>query len=235
MRILIVEDEVVPAHYLERVLSLKRYEVVDIVSTGTEAINAAHSKKPDVILMDMMLKDHISGAEAAKQIHYADPEIIIIFLTAYSDKEMIDFAIEAEAFAYLLKPYRDREILATLALAEAKLAERASAVQAFHQEACKESKDEVLLKDGYVYNMKLQRLFLEGKEVHLGSKALKLIALLCENKHITLKIDTILQALWDEPKSGQTLRSLIHRIRTATSPHLIENTNKFGYRIGLKE
>ena len=87
--------------------------------------------------------------------------------------------------------------------------------------------------DGYSYNQKLQRVFFENNEIELGPKALKLIKLLCENRNITLEIDEIIEALWDEPKSKQTLRSLIHRIRQMTSSELIQNINKFGYKIGL--
>jgi len=228
MQILIVEDEIVPANYLKKILELEHYTVMDIVNTGVDAVKIARNKKPDVILMDMMLKDHMSGAEAAKEIHYINPHIIIIFLTAYSDKEMIGFAVEAEAFAYLLKPYRDKEILATLELVKAKLSDNENGVPVVKKSHM------VMLADNYVYDVKLQRLFLKDKEIHLGSKALQLIQLLCKNKNITLEIEIILQELWDKPKSGQTLRSLIHRIRTLTTPNLIQNTNKFGYRIGLK-
>ena len=229
MQILIVEDEVIPANYLKKVLELEGYEVIGIVRKGAEAISMAKQKNPDVILMDIMLKDHISGAEAAIQIHASLPEVMIIFLTAYSDEEMINFAVESDAFAYLLKPYRDKEILATLELAKAKL---------FGKSKIRDVEIEtfsIRLVDGYIYDTKLKRLFLENKEINLGSKALKLIQLLCENKHITLEIDMILQEVWGSSTSGQTLRSLIHRIRTATTPNLIQNTNKFGYRIGLKE
>ena len=228
MRILIVEDEVIPANYLKRILELHGYDIVSVVVTGKEAISIARQEHPDIILMDIMLKDNISGAEAASHIHTLLPHVVIIFLTAYSDPEMIDFAVESDAFAYLLKPYRDKEILATLELAKAKLSGKA-------KELVELEDDTILLADGYVYNIKSQRIFLQDKEINLGAKGLKLIKLLCENKHITMEIDTILHEIWDIPTSGQTLRSLIHRIRTATTPNLIQNTNKFGYRIGLKQ
>ena len=231
MRILIVEDDVIPANYLKKILELEGYEVIGMVSRGVEAINVAKRKKPDLIFMDIMLKDHISGAEAAANIHYIYPEIIIVFLTAYSDKEMIEYAVESDAFAYLLKPYRDQEILATLKLAISKLAGKKKTLI----KAIVNDKTRIELVNGYVYDIQLDRIFLNNQEVALGTKALQLIQLLCKNKHITLEIDTILESLWDTPKTGQTLRSLIHRIRDSTTSDLIQNTNKFGYKIGLKE
>ncbi len=230
MKILIVEDELIPATYLKKILLNEGYEVAGIVSTGAEAISHAKSEKPEIIFMDVMLQDNISGADAAVEIHQHDPNIGIIFLTAFSDQEMIDFAVRSEAFAYLLKPYRDDEILATLQLAKAKLAMSDKRGKS----SPKQEQECLALADGYCYNQKLQRVFCQEKEIELGPKALQLIKLLCKHRHITLEIDEIIAVLWDEPKSKQTLRSLIHRIRQMTSSELIQNVNKFGYKIGLK-
>ena len=229
MRILIVEDELIPATYLRRVLENENYTVLKIATKGEEAIAWAKTEKPDLIFMDIMLQDNISGADAAVEIHHLFPEIVIIFLTAFSDKEMIDFAVRAEAFAYLLKPYRENEILATLELAKAKL----STKKEQKETKKKEQEDILYLRDGYKYDKKVERLFLEDKEIELGPKALQLIKLLCDHQNITLEINEIIEALWEEPISTQTLRSLIHRIRKMTSSDLIQNSSKFGYRIGL--
>ena len=229
MKIMIVEDDIVPANYLKKMLESQGYSVVAMETSGAGAIQVAKEIKPELIFMDIMLKDNISGAEAAREIHYFNPATMIVFLTAYSDREMIEFAVESDAFAYLLKPYRDREILATLELAKAKM-ESKNSFDSINSET-----DSIELAGGYSYNTDLNRLFLDGKEIPLGSKALKLIKLLCKNRHITLEIETITKEIWDTPKSGQTLRSLIHRIRESTCYDLIQNSNKFGYKIGLKK
>ncbi len=226
MKILIVEDELIPANYLKRVLLKEGYDVLGIIKSGKEAIEAAKELQPDIIFMDVMLQDNISGADAAVEINNNNPNIIIIFLTAFSDKEMIEFAVRSNAFAYLLKPYRDNEILATIELAKSK--------QTIIDHPKEENSKIVELVDNYIYNTKLQRLFLDNKEINLGPKAMQLIKLLCENKNITLEIDEIIDILYDTPKPKQTLRSLIHRIRSQTSNNLILNVNKFGYKIGLK-
>jgi len=233
MKILIVEDHIIPANYLRKMLEKEDYKVIDIVRTGEKAIEVTKKEKPQLIFMDIILKDQISGAEAAKEIHYIFPEIMIVFLTAYSDKEMIEYAVESDAFAYLLKPYRDKEIIATLELAKAKL----SINKRPQEKKNIEEKNERILSlvDNYTYDTQVKRLFLDKKEVKLSSKALILIQLLCSNKNITLEINFITNELWETPKNPQTLRSLIHRIREATSHKLIQNVNKFGYKIGLQE
>jgi len=228
LKILIVEDEIIPANYLKKTLIYEGYEVLPIVDKGAEAIQTAKKESPDIILMDVMLKDHISGCDAALEISRDNPQILIVFLTAYSDKEMIDFAVESQAFGYLLKPYRDKEILATLELAKAKL------LKAEKKEVLPHTSSDLALVDGYFYNTLTQTLYHPNFEVNCGPKAQELISLLCMQTPNTVKIETILTTLWDTEKPQQTLRSLIHRIREHTSPNLIINVNKFGYRIGLK-
>lgn len=228
MKVLIVEDELIPAHYLKKVLVENGYDVLDIVMRGAEAIQVAKTQKPDVILMDVMLKDNISGCEAALEISQHDPDIRIIFLTAYSDKEMIEFAVESKAFAYLLKPYRDKEILATLELAKTRQDE-------IKTEPEQEITTHITLADGYTFDTTSNTLFKGTQEMPCGPQALKLITLLCEHKHTTVKIETLLEELWDADTSQQTLRSLIHRIREHTCPNLIRNVNKLGYKIGLQD
>ncbi len=117
LTVLIVEDSLVSAEYLKGILEDEDYNILDVVDTGRKAIQVAHQLKPDIVLMDIMLKDNISGAEAAVAIHQDAPDCKIIFITAYAEKEMIDYADESGAYGYLLKPYREKEILATIRLA----------------------------------------------------------------------------------------------------------------------
>jgi DNA-binding response OmpR family regulator len=228
MKVLIVEDEVIPANYLKRLLELEGYEVLESIEQGSEAIKIAKQELPDIILMDIMLEDNISGCDAALRISKQNPKILIVFLTAYSDKEMIDFAVASKAFGYLLKPYREKEILATLALAKAHLHDQLEG-----KKSITTSVTEITLSGGYMYNIKIQKLLHKNKEVHLGPQAIKLIALLCQKPHHVFQTDMILTTLWDIPKSPQALRSLVYRIRESTISTLILNSSKNGYQISL--
>ena len=235
VRVLIVEDEIIPANYLKKVLISEGYDVLPIVDTGKEALKVSKIEKPNIILMDVMLKDHISGCDVAFELSQYNPQILIIFLTAYSDKEMVDFAVESKAFGYLLKPYRDKEILATLALSKAQLAMSPLSLSPLKTKVTKDH-NRLALTDGYYYNFDTHTLFNDKeKEMPCGPKALELIALLCQHHNSTVTLETIMEVLWGKPIMLQTLRSLIHRIRKNISPNLIINVNKLGYKIGLKE
>ncbi len=220
-RILIVEDELISAEYLKELLVKENYTIVGIANSGEEAIAQAKKERPDLILMDIMLEGSMSGCEAAVYIHQYDKEVKFICLTAYAEDEMIEYAIEADVTAYLLKPYRESEILATIKLI------------CTHDETAllKKDKEEIPLSEGYSFNLKLQRLFRYKKEVYLGKKSLKLVEILAKNRNIYVSNEQICNFIWGEGKNDCTLRSLIHRVRQLIDNDLIKNVNGLGYKM----
>lgn len=112
--VFIVEDDLLSAEYLKEILIKENYDVFDIVDTGEEAVQKCKTIQPDILLMDIMLKGQLSGSEAAVEIKHFHPECKIIFLTAFAEPEMVDYAERSKAYAYLMKPYREKEILATI-------------------------------------------------------------------------------------------------------------------------
>ncbi len=225
INIAIVEDEVIAANYLKRLLELEGYKIAGLFRDAKSVIDAVQDGGIDLILMDIVLQGYMLGSEAAIKIYEIEPSIAIIFLTAYGEQEMIDSAVRSRALSYLLKPYRDSEILAALQLATARL-DRSHPNQT----------DTIELIEHYSFSKSTQMLYQNNKEVPLGPKALKLIRLLCEHKNRTIEIDEIIQSLYgdEDSVSTQTLRSLIHRIRENTTHNLIQNVSRFGYKIGTK-
>lgn len=220
-RVLIVEDELIPANYLKKVLLSEGYDVLGIAVKGADAIRMALEKKPDIILMDIMLSDGVSGSDAALAINAKLPECKIIFLTAYAEEQMLDMAAQAKAYAYLVKPYREKEIIATLKLA---VLQKSALPTLTHTELAFE----------YRFEHESARLFKNHSEVALGPVALRLIALLCRTPQSSVSMPSIMQHVWGNEVSPQTLRSLIHRIRELTHKELILNVNKSGYKINAK-
>ncbi len=224
IRVLIVEDELIAAEYLKEILTAEDIDVIDIVDTGKAAIHRTLEEKPDIVLMDIMLKDHISGSEAAVVISRRT-DTQIIFLTAYSDPEMIDYAVESKAAGYLSKPYNETEIIASVRLALARSKKKET------PPTSNSRKEIINLVDGYVYHTKHKRLLKEGQEVELGPKALKLIAYLCQQPNISISNEQIMLHVWGHIVDDRTLRSLMFRIRTATNDTLIRNVSGSGYMI----
>lgn len=127
-KILIVEDEIIIAMEIADRLKSMGYEVLRIVSNGEMAIKTALSEKPDLILMDIMIQGEMDGIETASKI-LAHSSIPVIYLTANADESTLERAKVSDAFAYLIKPFEERELNTTIEMAlykhkmEAKLKE----------------------------------------------------------------------------------------------------------------
>lgn len=108
-RILVVEDEIITADDIRESLQDMGYTVLAVVSSGEEAIIKVKEDTPDLVLMDIMLSGEMDGIETAKQILFRF-NIPVVYLTAYSDKTILERAKITEPFGYILKPFNDREL-----------------------------------------------------------------------------------------------------------------------------
>lgn len=117
--ILIVEDELLIAKNLARKLKKLGYNVNGIVSSGQAAIAKFTETQPDLILMDIAIKGDMDGIETATQIRDID-DVPIIYLTAYADDETLERAAQTGSYGYLLKPFKEKELHATIKIALSK-------------------------------------------------------------------------------------------------------------------
>lgn len=110
--VLVVEDEQIISLDLQQSLEEMGYAVVGAADNGQEAISIADSQRPDVVLMDIMLKGDMDGIDAGKQVGKLG--IPVIYLTAYSDTETVKRATATAPYGFLTKPYQRRELAATI-------------------------------------------------------------------------------------------------------------------------
>jgi DNA-binding LytR/AlgR family response regulator len=115
-KILIVEDENIVAKDLESILQDLGYKVIGIVSNAIDAITMTALHKPNLVLMDIMIKGKTSGIEAAKEIK-TKYDIPVVFLTAYADDKTIDNAKDAFPYGYIIKPFKEKELETTIEMA----------------------------------------------------------------------------------------------------------------------
>lgn len=115
-RILVVEDESIVARDIEQQLGLLGYEVIGIASTAERALEFAALASPDLVLMDIQLAGPVDGIVAAVSIRERY-DLPVVFLTAFAADEKLERAKLAEPFGYILKPFSERDLSATLAMA----------------------------------------------------------------------------------------------------------------------
>jgi len=116
LRLFIVEDEALILMELEDRLSRLGYRVAGTATRGEDAIAALAGARADLILMDITLAGELSGIETAALIREKFG-IPVVYLTAYSDEDTLSQAVATEPFGYILKPFQERELHATLQMA----------------------------------------------------------------------------------------------------------------------
>jgi two-component system, response regulator PdtaR len=118
MRILIAEDETIIRLDLRALLEKAGLEVCAEARDGAEAVELARSEQPDLAIMDVKMP-RLDGIEAARRILDERP-IPIVMLTAYGQEELVSRAVEAGIFGYLVKPFRESDLLPAIATARAR-------------------------------------------------------------------------------------------------------------------
>lgn len=114
--VLVVEDESIVSKDIQHSLKKLGYMISGSAATGEKAIELAGSERPDIVLMDIMLKGDMSGIEAAQEIkkQFAIP---VIFLTAYADESTLSKAKISEPYGYVLKPFKEIDLHTSIEMA----------------------------------------------------------------------------------------------------------------------
>ncbi len=115
-RILVVEDETLVARHIQNMVGGLGYEVVGVTATGEEAVAIALREKPELVLMDIMLRGPMDGIAAAREI-WQSLNVPVVYLTAYADESTLHRAKLTQPFGYLLKPFEERELYTAIEMA----------------------------------------------------------------------------------------------------------------------
>ncbi len=124
MRILIAEDETIIRMDLRALLEAAGFEVCAEARDGEEAVELARAEQPDLAVLDVKMP-RLDGIEAAKRILEERP-IPIVMVTAYGERELVARAVEAGVFGYLVKPFRETDLLPAIETARARHEELAA-------------------------------------------------------------------------------------------------------------
>ncbi len=115
-KILIVEDDTLAGEDLKYQLEHLGYQVPAIVPSAVKALKAVDEFQPDLVLMDIFLEGEVDGIQAAAQINERW-EMPLVFMSIYSDKDVLERAKITQPFGYIVKPYTQRELHAVLSMA----------------------------------------------------------------------------------------------------------------------
>lgn len=114
--ILVVEDEAIVSKDIQQSLKKLGYNIVGASATGEKAIELANEYKPDLVLMDIMLKGDMSGIDTAEKIKET-LNIPVIYLTAYADENTLSKAKVTEPYGYIIKPFKEIDLHTSIEMA----------------------------------------------------------------------------------------------------------------------
>lgn len=225
--ILIVEDEPILAMAMEVKIKKMGFRVCGIATSPNNAILHAENHYPDIAIIDINLNSSKTGIDVANYI-WKNLNIPVIFLTSYYNDKVLKQAMEAEPYAYLLKPCRFQELEAAINMTFHK-----------HQFFFKNKKVLNPAKKSFLQiteNIKYDRteseLYLNEDIFKLTKIEKKLFDILVKEPGKIVSFDTIFNFIWREDVYDLSkLRSLIYRVKTKLKFNPFENLYEGGYKI----
>jgi two-component system, response regulator PdtaR len=118
MRLLVAEDETIIRLDLRGLLESNGFEVIAEARDGEEAVALAREHAPDFVIMDVRMP-RLDGIEAARRI-LDERQLPIVMLTAHGEDELVARAVEVGVFGYLVKPFREQDLLPAIRSARAR-------------------------------------------------------------------------------------------------------------------
>lgn len=179
-----------------------------------------NSKHYDIVISDIQMP-RLDGIGLSKKIISLNKNQKIIIISAYNDKEYLIDLINIGVEAFMQKPLSSENMLEVLY----------DVCRSFNSESI------IVMNDGYSFNPHKLVLFLNDERVELSENELKLLTLLIKNKNQSFSsIEIFNHIYFDEPEkefSGDSIKSLVKRLRKKTPQDFIANTQQLGYSISL--
>lgn len=179
-KVLIVENELIVSLDIKNRLNSFGYCVTDTVTGSHGALESVVNNPPHIVIMDIRIDGELDGISTAAQIKH-EYNIPVIFLTAYSDDEIIEKAKRAEPAGYILKPFKERELVAAIdsALYKHRLETDLQEKQKWFQAILRSTGDAIVALNGKGYvefmNPVAERLTGIDSDDAIGVKAEKIL------------------------------------------------------------
>ncbi len=226
MKILIVEDEVLTAMFLQDTVNelLGENTVSNVFDEYQTLFNYLVDNTIDLIFMDIKLSGEKDGIEIAYEVKKFYPSISIVFITAFKDSRTIQRAKDVAPLGYLIKPIIEHDIEAILMVADSFLSQKKEKTQYIHS------------LTPYTYNIMSKELYHKNIPISLTTNEAICLESLLENKNNYVKQEKLIKSIWiDETNRLASLRELVYRLRKKLSLLEIKNISKQGYMLKTLE
>jgi DNA-binding response OmpR family regulator len=243
-KIIIVEDDEITSLNLNLSLQKQGYSVVAVCDNIEQAKNKIATHAPDVVIIDISLQESNDGIELAKIIREKH-NIPFIFLTSYSDDDIISQAKLTEPYGYIVKPFDPNSLHATIQMAlfkfqvenERKEDANSLKVDKLNLEKllyAKRNSDKPIVNFGEEYHLDISicETFFRGKKIKLTKKENAFLRLLVAQLGTVVSFDQAMNYVWEENGATEnSVRTLVWRLRNKLETDIIKNASGIGYYI----
>lgn len=209
--ILIVEDEPITARFITETLLENGYDIAGVARSADEARKLLAQYDINIVLMDINIKGKEDGIQFSRTL--INEDIAIIYISAYSNLETIKEAACTMPYGFLVKPFKEVELLRVLILASSKL-------------EAKYNKTIPINKA----NFEEKLYFLEQNGLKLSKKERLCLKYFISKPNSIVTVDELNETIWKEKNVGNsTIRELINRLRKKVDCLDIQNIYSTGY------
>jgi len=242
--IIIVEDDEITALNLKLSLQKHGYTIAAVCDNAQQAKNKISAYNPDIVIVDISLQESSDGIELAKVIRKKH-NLPFIFLTSYSDDDIITKAKKTEPYGYIVKPFDPNSLHATIQMALFKYDmenERKEDIDSLKVDKLnlekllysKRASDKPIVPfgDNYHLDISICETFYNGKKIKLTKKENAFLRLLVAQLGLVVSFEQAMNYVWDD--SGATensVRTLVWRLRNKLETDIIKNASGIGYYI----
>ena len=219
-KILIVEDEVISAHFIKKILEHHGHTVLGIAKDKKNALKYVQML-PDLLLMDIKIKGDSDGIDVVKAF-YEQINVAVIYLSAYSDEKLLERANKTHPVGYLVKPVQEKTLISTITVCMSNyINENAEEITDLNASSRFDFTKRIIID-----NTKIKRL---------TQKESLCLSTLIKHKHKLISYSALENTIWkDEIPKDSTLRTLVWRLRKKMPRGVeIANLYNFGYKISF--
>jgi DNA-binding response OmpR family regulator len=216
--ILVVEDEVKLARFIELELSYEGYQV-SLAHDGFTGLTTARDAKPDLIILDWMLPG-LSGLEVCRRLRTTGDKVPVVLLTAKDEVSDRVAGLDAGADDYVVKPFSIEELLARV---------RA------HLRRVQETDPGVLQFEDLILNRQTREVYRGDRAIELTAKEFDLLDFLMAHPRQVITRDRILEQVWGYDFMGDSniievyIRYLRLKLEANQEKRLIQTVRGVGY------
>jgi len=243
-KIVIVEDDEITSLNLNLSLQKHGYSVVAVCDNATQAKLKLSTTNPDLVIIDISLDESSDGIELAKTVKQ-DYNIPFIYLTSYSDDEIIAQAKLTEPYGYIVKPFEPGSLHATIQMALFKFkqeSERKEDIDTLKVDKlnlekllyAKRTTDKPIVPFANDYHLDISvcETFYKGKKIKLTKKENAFLRLLVAQLGSVVSFEQAMNYVWDENGATEnSVRTLVWRLRNKLESDIIQNASGIGYFI----